>query len=88
MLITPSGHIDLAFVLPRERGRGTAGRLYDAIIQDVAPDVPLSTFASAFFRPFLERRGWVVTETQHVERHGQTLTRYAMTLDRAQTPLT
>lgn len=88
MLMTQDHHIDLAFVLPSARGQGTAGQLYDAILAETPSNAPLFTFASFLFRPFLERRGWRVTETQHIERNGETLTRFAMTLDSARTPLT
>ncbi len=88
MLMTQDHHIDLAFVLPGERGQGTAAKLYDAILAETPSDAPFFTFASLFFRPFVERRGWRVTETQQVERNGETLTRFAMALDSARTPLT
>lgn len=83
MLLAPGGHIDLAFVMPDERGKGTAAQLYDALLIEARDQgrTSLTTFASHFFRPFLERRSWRVTETEHVARNGETLTRFAMALD-------
>ena len=83
MVLATDGSIDLAFVLAEERGKGVSSALYDALLREAIEQglTQLTTHASLFFRPFLERRGWEVVETEHVERHGSTLVRFAMIVD-------
>ena len=76
------GVLDLAFVLPEEMGRGTAGRLADAVEADAraAGLARLTTEASDLARPFLARRGWRVVAGQTVERQGVRLRNTLMEL--------
>ncbi|MEL7345696.1 MAG: GNAT family N-acetyltransferase [Pseudomonadota bacterium] len=87
MTTTQRGYIDLAFVLPDERGQGTAAALYDAMLAEISHP-RLATHASHFFRPFLERRGWHVVATEHSGRGRHRLMRFEMALDRRDPPLT
>ena len=82
MAITPEGYLDMAFVLPEEMRRGTAGRLYDALLAQAraAGLSRLTVHASHLARPFLERRGWLVDAPERVTRNGQHLDRFAMSL--------
>lgn len=77
------GHLDLFFVRPEAQGDGTAVALYDRLVDQAKKDGhgDLTTFASLLLRPFLERRGWQVTEEQCVLRNRVPLTRFAMVLD-------
>lgn len=74
------GHVDLAFVRPRNMGTGLAGRLYDACF--AAPNARgltrAYTEASHLARPFFQRRGWRVIRQQQVERFGTYLTNFQM----------
>ena len=72
--------LDLAFVLPEERGRGTADALCEMLETRACADgiVALTTHASLMAEPFLARRGWQVTDRETVERHGVQLQRAAM----------
>jgi len=74
------GHLDLAFVRPRNMGSGLAGRLYDACF--ASPHASgLSrayTEASHLARPFFQRRGWSVICEQEVERFGTLITNFQM----------
>lgn len=82
MAMTPAGYLDMTYVLPEEMGRGTAGLLYDALLAKAraAGLARLTVHASHLARPFLERRGWRVEAPERVERNGQTLERFAMSL--------
>lgn len=82
MAMTPEGYLDMAFVLPEEMGRGTAGLLYDALLAKAraAGLSRLTVHASHLARPFLERRGWQVEAAERVARNGQSLDRFAMSL--------
>lgn len=74
------GHLDLAFVRPRQMGRGLAGRLYDACFADAAAGDMTSAYTEASYlsRPFFLRRGWCVIAQQEVERFGTYLTNFRM----------
>lgn len=74
------GHLDLLYVLPEERGRGTAARLYAAAEARARAQGLgwLATEASLLARPFLERRGWVCEARQSVIRAGVALTCFRM----------
>jgi len=86
--MTPAGHLDMAFVLPEEMGRGTAAALYDALeARARAAGLPrLTADASHLARPFLERRHWRVEAAESVERNGQYLDRFVMSRDLAGVP--
>ena len=80
-LAAAGAYMDLFFVLPEARRGPVAPMLYDAFL--ASSEAPrLTTHASALARRFLERRGWQVTAHERTERHGQTLDRWAMALDR------
>ena len=78
--LTGPAHLDFFFVRPRARGTGLARSLYDrfAIVAADRDEGRMTTFASHLARRFLERREWVVTETQIAERGGEKLVRFAM----------
>lgn len=85
MSLTPAGYLDMAFVLPEEMGRGTAGALHDALIDRAraAGLARLDTHASHLARRFLARRGWQVEAAETVDRRGQRLDRFRMSIDLA-----
>ena len=78
--IRRDGYLDLLFVSPDQRRSGLAGRLHDALIEALPNPVPgrLTTRASLYARPFLERRGWIVTGDKTQSRDGVSLEAYAM----------
>jgi putative acetyltransferase len=78
--LTDAGLVDMLFVDPDRGRRGVASALLDHVIALAASRgmTSLTTHASLVARPVFERAGFVVVETEHVERGGQTLTRYAM----------
>ena len=80
--MTPEGHLDMAFVLPEEMGRGTAAALYDALLARArgAGLQRLTVHASHLARPFLERRGWQAETAETVALRGQRLERFVMSL--------
>ena len=81
--LRPDGYLDLFFVLPRARGDGTAAALYETLLGQARKGglTPLTTHASDYLKPFLERRGWRVLAEESVDRHGATLRRWDMALD-------
>ena len=85
---TPKGYIDLAFVRPEWMGRGVAQALYDHILgkarQRTLPR--LSVHASHLERSFFARNGWQVDHPETVTRGGQSLERFAMSLQLEPTP--
>lgn len=90
MTLGRDGHLDLAYVLPEERGRGTAAKLHEAV-EDAARDLGLgwlTTDASLLALPFLLRRGWRRVARQSVIRAGVPLTSFRMEkrLDAAAAP--
>lgn len=76
------GHLDLFFVRPRARGDGTAVALYAMLLAEARTNrhERLTTHASLYLRPFLERRGWQVTDTEDTVRFGVPMRRFAMEL--------
>lgn len=86
--MTPAGHLDMAFVLPEEMGRGTAAALLDALVARAraAGLGRLTCHASHLARPFLARRGWRVLASERVARNGQHLDRFAMARDLSAEP--
>lgn len=77
-----SGHIDMLFVRPEQRGRGTAGVLHDALVERAVSEghLNLSVHASHLARRFLGKRGWVFVRTETVNLHGEVLEHHYMTL--------
>jgi putative acetyltransferase len=66
------GHIDFAYVLPREMGKGTALKLYNRCAseaQTLGLDV-MDTEASHLAKRFFEKQGWQTTARQVVIRDG------------------
>ena len=78
MSMTNTGHLDMAFVLPRVMGTGVAGALYQALMPQAAGLQRLTTHASHLARPFFTRRGWQVVEAQDHPHNGQIFERFAM----------
>ncbi|MDJ1017282.1 MAG: GNAT family N-acetyltransferase [Paracoccaceae bacterium] len=80
------GYLDLFFVAPRARGDGTAASLYAELLAEAEAQglKTLRTHASLYLRPFLEKRGWTVVQSEEVERSGVTLRRFEMTWRAAQ----
>jgi putative acetyltransferase len=74
------GLVDMLFVEPDRGRRGVASALLEHIVALAGSRgmTSLTTHASLVARPVFERAGFVVVETEEVERGGQTLTRYAM----------
>lgn len=80
MTLGHDGHLDLAYVLPEERGQGTADALL-AALEEVARARGmrwLTTEASLVARPFFERHGWQGGLRQSVIRNGVALTNFRM----------
>ena len=78
--LTADGYLDLFFVAPRARGDGTAAALYDTLLSAAWGKGlrGLTSHASHYLRPFLERRGWRVIAPEDVARNGQVLRRFEM----------
>lgn len=74
------GHIDFAYVLPTEMGKGTAGKLYDACEAEARHLglTVLDTEASHLAKRFFEKRGWHVTARQMVIRNGVGIENFRM----------
>jgi putative acetyltransferase len=80
MTMGHDGHIDFAYVLPTEMGKGTAGKLYDAC-ESEARHLKLEvmdTEASHLAKRFFEKRGWRVTARQMVIRNGVGIENFRM----------
>ena len=75
-----AGYVDLLYVAPTAARLGVASALLEAALATwIARGVVRShTEASLAARAFFERHGYRVVETQHVERAGQTLSRFCM----------
>jgi len=92
MAATQRGYIDLAYVRPRWMGRGVAQALYDRIVERARGRSlsRLTTHASLSARSFFLRQGWRVengeTIERNIERNGEALTRFAMSIDLGETP--
>ncbi|MGP1273831.1 MAG: GNAT family N-acetyltransferase [Caulobacterales bacterium] len=82
-----SGHLDMLFVRPEERGKGLAGALHDALIERAraAGHANLSVHASHLARRFLGRRGWTFIRTETVNLGGVRMEHHYMALP-LQTP--
>ena len=85
---TPQGYIDLAFVRPRWMGRGVAQTMYERLFEwAVARGLTrLTTHASLLAQPFFARQGWQVDYSETVDRNGEALKRFAMSLELGTTP--
>lgn len=81
-----NGHLDMLFVRPDQRRRGTAEALHDALVERAASDghAGLSVHASHLARRFLAKHGWQFVRTETVNLHGVTLEHHYMTLQLAQ----
>jgi len=82
MAATPQGYIDFAYVRPRWMGRAVAQALYDVILERarVSNLKRMTTHASLLARPFFAKQGWQVDEMEIVDRNGEQLKRFAMSL--------
>jgi len=82
MSVTSDCHIDRAFVLPEEMGKGTADALYSMVLNHAAclGCETLTTDASHLARPFFARDGWIAEAEEEIVRNGVTLSRTAMSL--------
>lgn len=80
MTLGEDAYLDLAYVAPRQMGKGVAGFLYERI--EIAARnqgfAQLSTEASHLAKPFFQRQGWQVTARQDVIRNGVALTNFRM----------
>ncbi|MEM7710726.1 MAG: GNAT family N-acetyltransferase [Pseudomonadota bacterium] len=83
MTLRPDGYLDFAFVLPEERGCGTADALL-AMVENhsqAAGLARLTVKASDMARPFLARHGWHVTGDATVTRDDVTIPSFHMARD-------
>lgn len=76
--VTQTGCLDFLFVHKDFQGQGIATRLCDELERGFSVAV---TYASVTAKPFFEKRGYVVTAEQEVERCGVKLKNYAMQKD-------
>lgn len=83
------GYLDMFFVSSRARGNGTAVQLYEKLLDEArASDlVRLTTHASLYLRPFLEKRGWTVLAKEVVPRKGVEIKRFKMDFRQADSQL-
>jgi putative acetyltransferase len=73
MSLDRTGYLDMAFVLPEEMGKGTAGALYDALIAQARASglTRLTVIASQLARRFFQKRGWRISWMQNLAADGQ-----------------
>jgi len=73
MSLEKGGYLDMAFVLPDEMGRGTAGALYDALLAQAraAGLTRMTVTASQLARRFFSKRGWRVSWMENLSVDGQ-----------------
>lgn len=83
MTLGDDGYLDLAYVAPKQIGRGVGSALLQAIEGGArnAGLALLSTEASLVARPFFARHGWRETARQSVIRRGVALTNFRMEKD-------
>ena len=79
--LEPDGHLDMMFVHPAHQSVGVASALLNAVEASARAQnlSRLFTEASITARPFFEKRGFLVTAAQTVEKRGQHLRNYRMT---------
>ena len=82
MAVEPGGYLDLAFVLPEYMGRGVGKALYEELLgwANTIGLKHLTTHASHLAQRFFLRHGWKVDYPETLERNGQKLERFAMSL--------
>lgn len=82
MAVTSEGYIDSTYVRPRWMGRSVAQALYDVVLERAHADTlpRMTTHASLLARPFFAKQGWQVDEMEIVDRNGEQLKRFAMSL--------
>lgn len=80
MGLGPGGYIDLAFVLPRSRGKGAFRRMYQIIEEKAQHDgrARLWTHASLIAEPAFRAVGFSVIQHEIMQRSGQNLMRAEM----------
>ncbi len=80
MTLEPDGHIDLAFVRADLIGRGVGRELYNSVVKEaLATNMSrLHSEASDSARPFFEKQGWTLLETQTVMHNNVALTNHRM----------
>ncbi|HEY1943668.1 MAG TPA: GNAT family N-acetyltransferase [Roseiarcus sp.] len=78
--LEPNGHIDMMFVHPAHQGIGVASGLLETVEATAKGQGIgwLFTEASITARPFFEKRGFSVLDSQRVEKRGQLLTNFRM----------
>ncbi|SEK69567.1 Acetyltransferase, GNAT family [Pacificibacter marinus] len=80
MTMGHDGHIDFAYVLPNEMGKGTALKLYthcETEARKLGLEV-IDTQASHLAKRFFEKHGWHVTARQMVIRNGVGIENFRM----------
>ncbi len=80
MSLMPTGHLDMAFVLPDQMGTGVAARLYKAL-EDAAYSAgltKLTTDASYLAKSFFTKQGWRVLSPQTVLCNGREIKNFQM----------
>ena len=80
MTLDETGYIDLAFVRPDRIRTGVASEIYKRIEETSKERGQTRLFSSAseLAKPFFEKHGWTVSQTQQVERHGVKMTNHRM----------
>lgn len=83
MTLEPSGHLDMAFVLPEEMGQGTAGAIHAAVLAKARAEglARLTVQASHLARRFLTRQGWTIVRAEDLAADGQIYEVFRMSLD-------
>lgn len=81
--MTPAGYLDMAFVLPEEMGRGTAGLLYAPLEARARQEgvARLTAWTSPLARRFLEKRGWHLEKVEPFHIGDVDYKRFGMALD-------
>jgi len=78
--LTAEGVLDLAYVRADRKGDGLTGRLHVEILARAraAGLTVLTVEASHLIRRFLEKRGWLLIESQTVRRNGVAIENHKM----------
>ena len=79
------GHIDCFYTHQDYQRQGVGRALYDHLIEqaDARGIVDLHVEASLFARPFFEREGFRLEKENRIERAGEILTNFSMSLKRS-----